>query len=72
VGFLIKTERALFLAPELPQFDADAMAQLQSMGFPELRCQKALLTMGNNGADVTLMWLLEHAEDPGERENVST
>ena len=54
-------------APSLPQFDADAMAQLEGMGFPTVRCQKALLATGNSGAEAAMEWLFEHMEDPGRR-----
>ncbi|KAF7760323.1 hypothetical protein Agabi119p4_10999 [Agaricus bisporus var. burnettii] len=50
--------------PELPQFDAEALGQLLMMGFPEIRCQKALLATGNSNADMALNWLLNHSEDP--------
>ncbi|KAH7923304.1 ubiquitinyl hydrolase [Leucogyrophana mollusca] len=46
------------------QFDADAMAQLEGMGFPTVRCQKALLATGNAGAEVAMEWLFGHMEDP--------
>ncbi|KAH7890301.1 hypothetical protein F5I97DRAFT_1834387 [Phlebopus sp. FC_14] len=48
----------------LPQFDADAMAQLEGMGFPTVRCQKALLATGNAGAEVAMEWLFGHMDDP--------
>jgi len=51
-------------APSLPQFDAEAVAQLEGMGFPAVRCQKALLATGNSGAEVAMEWLFEHMEDP--------
>ncbi|ESK93387.1 ubiquitin carboxyl-terminal hydrolase 14 [Moniliophthora roreri MCA 2997] len=51
-------------APALPQFDEAAMAQLTAMGFPEVRCQKALLATGNSGADAAMEWLFAHMEDP--------
>ncbi|CAK9781692.1 ubiquitinyl hydrolase [Cutaneotrichosporon oleaginosum] len=47
-----------------PEFDATAMAQLEGMGFPTIRCQKALLATGNSGAEVAMNWLFEHMEDP--------
>ncbi|KAF9445641.1 ubiquitinyl hydrolase [Macrolepiota fuliginosa MF-IS2] len=50
--------------PEAPQFDAEAMAMLEGMGFPTIRCQKALLATGNQGAEVAMEWLFEHMEDP--------
>ncbi|KAF9231746.1 hypothetical protein BU15DRAFT_90837 [Melanogaster broomeanus] len=34
-----------------PQFDAEAMGQLEACGFPTVRCQKALLATGNAGAE---------------------
>lgn len=52
-------------APALPEFNADAMAQLTSMGFPEIRCQRALLATGNNDATVAMEWLFLHMDDPG-------
>lgn len=54
-------------AAALPQFDAEAMAQLEGMGFPAVRCQKALLATGNSGAEVAMEWLFSHMEDPGTR-----
>lgn len=52
-------------APGLPQFDEVAMAQLEAMGFPMIRCQKALLATGNNNAEAAMEWLFAHMEDPG-------
>ncbi|RKO83973.1 hypothetical protein BDK51DRAFT_19079, partial [Blyttiomyces helicus] len=51
-------------AAAAPQVNADALAQLMGMGFPEIRCTKALLATGNNGADIAMNWLFEHMEDP--------
>ena len=48
-----------------PDVDAAAVAQLEAMGFPTIRCQKALLATGNNGAEIAMGWLFEHMEDPG-------
>jgi ubiquitin carboxyl-terminal hydrolase 5/13 len=48
-----------------PDIDATAVSQLEAMGFPTIRCQKALLATGNNGAEVAMGWLFEHMEDPG-------
>ena len=60
--------RVLSLAsPGLPEFNAGAMAQLEAMGFPIVRCQKALLATGNSDADAAMEWLFQHMEDPGER-----
>ncbi|KDQ18731.1 hypothetical protein BOTBODRAFT_29107 [Botryobasidium botryosum FD-172 SS1] len=51
-------------APALPPFDAAAMAQLEGMGFPTIRCQKALLATGNSNAEAAMEWLFGHMEDP--------
>ncbi|KAF5346463.1 hypothetical protein D9756_010077 [Leucocoprinus leucothites] len=50
--------------PPTPQFNVEVLMQLVSMGFPEVRCQKALLATGNESPDLALGWLLEHSEDP--------
>ncbi|KAK4702423.1 ubiquitin carboxyl-terminal hydrolase 5/13, partial [Phenoliferia sp. Uapishka_3] len=51
-------------APAEVTFDADAMAQLSGMGFPEIRCKRALLGTGNNGnAEAAMEWLFAHMED---------
>lgn len=42
------------------------MSQLEAMGFPTIRCQKALLATGNSDADAAMTWLFEHMEDPGK------
>ncbi|KAG0058994.1 hypothetical protein BGZ89_000800 [Linnemannia elongata] len=47
-----------------PTFDEAAMEQLQMMGFPLIRCQKALLATGNQGSEVAMDWLIQHMEDP--------
>ncbi|CCL99939.1 uncharacterized protein FIBRA_01964 [Fibroporia radiculosa] len=52
-------------APGLPQFNEAAMAQLEAMGFPTIRCQKALLATGNSDAEAAMEWLFAHMEDPG-------
>ena len=54
-------------APAQPEFNADAMAQLEGMGFPTVRCQKALLATGNSDANAAMEWLFMHMEDPGAR-----
>lgn len=54
-----------------PDVDAGAVAQLEAMGFPTVRCQKALLATGNSGADMAMSWLFEHMEDAGELYNPS-
>ena len=35
------------------------------MGFPEIRCKKALIATGNNGAETAMNWLFEHMDDLG-------
>jgi ubiquitin carboxyl-terminal hydrolase 5/13 len=42
------------------------MSQLEAMGFPTIRCQKALLATGNSDAEAAMGWLFEHMEDPGK------
>lgn len=45
-------------------FDTAAMSQLTGMGFPEVRCQRALLATGNTGdAESAMNWLFAHMED---------
>lgn len=46
-----------------PEFDAGAMSQLTSMGFPEIRCKKALLATGMADAESAMNWLFAHMED---------
>lgn len=41
------------------------MAQLEGMGFPTVRCQKALLATGNSDPAAAMDWLFAHMEDPG-------
>ena len=52
--------------PALPEFNAAAMAQLEGMGFPVVRCQKALLATGNSDPEAAMNWLFSHMEDSGE------
>jgi len=52
-------------APTALQFNAEALAMLEGMGFPTIRCQKALLATGNSNADAAMEWLFGHMEDPG-------
>jgi uncharacterized UBP type Zn finger protein len=47
-------------------FNPEAMALLEGMGFPAVRCQKALLATGNNDPNVAMEWLFMHMEDPGQ------
>lgn len=41
-----------------------ALAQLEGMGFPRVRCEKALHATGNSDADSAMNWLFAHMEDP--------
>jgi ubiquitin carboxyl-terminal hydrolase 5/13 len=49
----------------LPEFNEAALAQLEAMGFPLVRCQKALLATGNSDPEAAMEWLFAHMEDPG-------
>ncbi|KAM0756328.1 ubiquitinyl hydrolase [Meredithblackwellia eburnea MCA 4105] len=47
-----------------PIFDEGAMTQLTAMGFPEIRCKRALLATGNTGnAEAAMEWLFAHMDD---------
>ncbi|MCJ1285690.1 hypothetical protein MMC26_005031 [Xylographa opegraphella] len=41
-----------------------ALGQLEGMGFPRVRCEKALHATGNSDADSAMNWLFAHMEDP--------
>ncbi|KAF2722305.1 ubiquitinyl hydrolase [Polychaeton citri CBS 116435] len=41
-----------------------ALEMLMSMGFPKVRCEKALHATGNSDAEIATSWLFEHMEDP--------
>jgi len=43
--------------------DEIVLVQLEGMGFPRVRCEKALHATGNNAAEPAMTWLLEHMED---------
>ncbi|CRK37004.1 hypothetical protein BN1708_007259 [Verticillium longisporum] len=49
-----------------PSFEpnAEAVVQLEAMGFPRNRCEKALHATGNASADSAMEWLFAHMEDP--------
>lgn len=51
--------------PSAPTFvpNVGAMADLEGMGFPRSRCEKALYKTGNSGSDTAMNWLFEHMED---------
>lgn len=48
-----------------PEFQPNesALQTLQDMGFPEVRCIKALYHTGNSDADTAMNWLFSHMED---------
>ena len=41
-----------------------ALSQLEAMGFPRIRCERALYTTGSSDADTAMNWLFAHMEDP--------
>ncbi|KAI9810391.1 MAG: hypothetical protein M1827_006277 [Pycnora praestabilis] len=49
-----------------PKFlpDAGALNQLEVMGFPHIRSEKALHATGNADAEAAMNWLFAHMEDP--------
>jgi ubiquitin carboxyl-terminal hydrolase 5/13 len=49
-----------------PSFVAnqEAVQQLEGMGFPRNRCEKALHATGNADADTAMEWLFAHMDDP--------
>lgn len=49
-----------------PAFVADeaALAQLEGMGFPRNRCDRALHATGNSDANAAMEWLFAHMDDP--------
>jgi ubiquitin carboxyl-terminal hydrolase 5/13 len=44
--------------------DATAVAQLEGMGFPRNRCERALHATGNSDANAAMEWLFGHMDDP--------
>ena len=44
--------------------NAEAMAQLESMGFGRNRCQRALQATGNEDTEAAMNWLFGHMDDP--------
>lgn len=44
--------------------DSEAMSMLLGMGFPEVRCLKALYYTGNKDAEAAANWLFSHMDDP--------
>lgn len=50
-------------APTEPSFDPAALGQLTMMGFPEIRCKKALLAVPGD-VEGAMNWLFQHMDDP--------
>ncbi|KAJ2893568.1 hypothetical protein MKZ38_008440 [Zalerion maritima] len=44
--------------------NAEALAQLEAMGFPKSRCERALHATGNSSVDAAMEWLFAHMDDP--------
>ncbi|KAL8896804.1 MAG: hypothetical protein Q9192_002902 [Flavoplaca navasiana] len=44
--------------------NAAAVEQLETMGFPRVRCEKALHATGNGDAEAAMNWLFSHMDDP--------
>ncbi|KAF6792675.1 ubiquitin carboxyl-terminal hydrolase [Colletotrichum sojae] len=44
--------------------DQEAVSQLEAMGFPRNRCDRALHATGNSDANAAMEWLFAHMEDP--------
>lgn len=50
-------------APNMPVADENIVAQLVSMGFNQLHCQKAAINTSNVGVEEAMNWLLSHMDD---------
>lgn len=44
--------------------NAGALGQLETMGFPRVRCEKALHATENSDAEAAMTWLFSHMDDP--------
>jgi ubiquitin carboxyl-terminal hydrolase 5/13 len=53
-------------ASSVPAFapNPEAVAMLEAMGFPRVRCEKALHATGNSDANAAMEWLFGHMDDP--------
>jgi ubiquitin carboxyl-terminal hydrolase 5/13 len=62
------SEEALPDEPDIasPSFvpNPTALEQLEGMGFPRLRCERALHSTGNSDANAAMEWLFAHMDDP--------
>ncbi|KAL1516576.1 hypothetical protein ABEB36_000474 [Hypothenemus hampei] len=54
----------LEVPPPVPEFDENALAQLQAMGFPLESCKRALFQTDNVGVEAAAAWIMEHISDP--------
>ena len=52
--------------PTKPSFapNPQALEAIEGMGFPRVRCEKALKATGNSDAEAATNWLFEHMDDP--------
>ncbi|GAB1319784.1 ubiquitin C-terminal hydrolase Ubp14 [Madurella fahalii] len=59
-------EEADSAGSNVPSFvaNAEALAMLEGMGFPTVRCEKALHATGNSDANAAMEWLFGHMDDP--------
>ena len=48
-----------------PVANEEIVAQLVSMGFNQLHCQKAAINTPNVGVEEATNWLFSHMDDPG-------
>lgn len=48
-----------------PVANEEIVAQLLSMGFNQLHCQKAAINTSNAGLEEAMNWLLSHMDDQG-------
>jgi ubiquitin carboxyl-terminal hydrolase 5/13 len=44
--------------------DQNILNQLLAMGFPRIRCEKALHATGNSDTEAAMNWLFSHMDDP--------
>ena len=56
-------EESATSAPTEPTFDPATLSQLTMMGFPEIRCKKALLAVPGD-VEGAMNWLFQHMDDP--------
>ncbi|ODQ50137.1 ubiquitinyl hydrolase [Saitoella complicata NRRL Y-17804] len=49
---------------ERPVANEAALSQLEAMGFPRVRSEKALFATGNSDPEVAMNWLFAHMDDP--------